>query len=379
MKQAVIVDAARTPFGRRNGVLAGYHPVELLGLTQRGILDRNDFDPALIEQAIGGCVTQAGEQASNVTRTAWLHAGLPSATGCTTIDCQCGSSQQATHLIAALIATGSIRAGLSCGVEVMSRVPLMSNMPGPTGKPKPASWTIDLPNQFVGADRIAANRSITRSDLDAFGLRSQTLAARAWDSGRMDHQIIAVPSRTESGGMITRDEGLRASTAAGLAGLKPALEGGLHTPGTISQISDGASAVLMMEAELAAELGLRPRARIISQALVGGDPYYQLDSPVQATERILARSGMSIADIDVFEINEAFAAVCLSWQRVHDVDLDKVNVNGGAIAVGHPVGASGTRLIGAAIEEMERSDRHTALVTICSGGAMATATILERM
>ena len=373
---AVIVEAVRTPIGRRGGVLAGLHAAEILGAAQVALLERAGLDPAVAEQVAGGCVTQAGEQSSNVTRTAWLHAGLPYQTGCLTLDAQCGSGQQAVHLIAGLIAAGAISVGVGCGVEVMSRVPLRSNVGTGVGGPRPDSWDIDLPNQFVAAERIATRRGLTRADTDAFGLRSQTLAQAAWAEGRFGREITPVKA---AGGLVDRDEGLRATSADALARLTPVVEDGVHTAGTSSQISDGAAAVLLADADRARALGLRPRARIVAQCLLGAEPYYHLDGPVAATERVLAASGMTLADIDLFEVNEAFASVVLSWLRVLRPDEDKVNVNGGAIALGHPVGATGARLLTSALHELERRDASTALITMCAGGAMATATIIERL
>jgi acetyl-CoA C-acetyltransferase len=365
----VIVDAVRTPIGRRDGRLSGLHAAELLGTAVAGLLARR---PGVTpEQAIGGCVTQGGEQSGNITRTAWLHAGLPQETGCTTIDAQCGSAQQAAHLIAGLIAIDAISAGVACGVESMSRVPLRANL-GDAGRPRPDSWDIDLPNQFVAAERIAVRRGITRDDLDRFGVRSQANAARAWSEGRFDREVIPA-------GDVTRDQGLRETTLDGLRGLRPVLPDGRHTAGTSSQISDGAAAVLLMDADRARTLGLRPRARIVAQCLVGAEPYYHLDGPVAATERVLTRAGMKIDDIDLFEVNEAFASVVLSWLAVHRADENRVNVNGGAIALGHPVGSTGARLITTALHELERSGGRTALITMCAGGAMSTASILERL
>jgi acetyl-CoA C-acetyltransferase len=373
---AVIVEAVRTPIGRRGGVLAGLHAAELLGAAQAALLERAGLDPAAAEQVAGGCVTQAGEQSGNITRTAWLHAGLPYQTGCLTLDAQCGSGQQAVHLIAGLIAAGAISVGVGCGVEVMSRVPLRSNVGAGVGTPRPDSWDIDLPNQFVAAERIAVRRGLTRTEIDAFGLRSQALAKAAWADGRFGREITPVKA---PGGLADRDEGLRATSMEALARLNPVVSGGVHTAGTSSQISDGAAAVLLADAARARELGLRPRARIVAQCLIGAEPYYHLDGPVAATERVLAASGMTLADIDLFEVNEAFAAVALSWLRVLRPDEDKLNVNGGAIALGHPVGATGARLITTALHELERRDASTALITMCAGGAMATATIIERL
>ncbi len=387
MGNPVIVAAARTPIGKRGGVLAGLHPAEILGAAQAGLLDRAGLDPADVEQVAGGCVTQAGEQSSNVTRTAWLHAGLPYQAGCLTLDAQCGSAQQAVHVVAGLIAAGAITAGLACGVEAMSRVPLGANRGAGVGTPRPASWDIDMPNQFVAAERIAERRGLTRVDLDEFGLRSQTRAARAWSEGWFEREVLPVKAPVLDGDgkptgetrVVDRDQGLRETSAEGLARLRPVLDGGLHTAGTSSQISDGAAAVLLLDADRASQLGLRPRARILAQCLIGAEPYYHLDGPVAATERVLASAGMAIGDIDLFEVNEAFASVVLSWQRVHQPDPERVNVNGGAIALGHPVGSTGARLITSALHELERRDAAVALVTMCAGGAMSTATIIERV
>ena len=386
MGSAVIVEAVRTPIGRRNGWLSGLHAAEILGAAQRALVERAGIDPALVEQVIGGCVTQAGEQSNSITRTAWLNAGLPWQTGATTIDSQCGSAQQANHLIAGLIATGAIEVGVACGVEAMSRVPLGANR-GDAGSPRPESWDIDLPNQFLAAERIAERRGFTREQLDAFGLASQQKAKAAWDAGHFDREVAPVdaPVLDDDGKptgeqrTVTKDQGLRDTTVEGLAGLKPVYDGALHTAGTSSQISDGAAAVLLMDEAKAKSLGLRPRARIVTQCLVGGEPYYHLDGPVQATSRLLERSGMSIGDIDLFEVNEAFASVPMSWLQVHGADPAKLNVNGGAIAIGHPVGSTGARLITTALHELERRDAATALITMCAGGALSTGTIIERI
>ncbi|MBO0856128.1 MAG: steroid 3-ketoacyl-CoA thiolase [Nocardia sp.] len=388
MGSPVIVEAARTPIGKRNGWLGGLHAAEILGAAQRGVLDRAHLDPALVEQVIGGCVMQVGEQGNNVTRTAWLHAGLPWQTAATTIDCQCGSAQQANHLIAGLIATDAIDIGLACGVEAMSHVPLGANVGENAGPRRPASWNIEMPNQFEAAERIAKRRGITRDDVDEFGVRSQRLAAQAWSEGRFDREVLVLagaPQVDKEGTLtgekldVSRDQGLRETNRESLAKLKPVLEGGVHTAGTSSQISDGAAAVLLMDEQAAARADLRPRARIVTQCLVGAEPEFHLDGPVQATERLLARSGMSVSDIDIFEINEAFASVALSWASVHKPDMDRVNVNGGAIAIGHPVGSTGSRLITTALHELERSDKSVAMVLMCAGGALATGTIIERL
>ena len=376
MGSAVIVEAVRTPIGRRGGTLAGLHAAEILGAAQSALLERAGIQASDVEQVAGGCVTQAGEQSNNITRTAWLHAGLPYQAGCLTLDAQCGSAQHAVHLIAGLIAADAISVGIGCGVEAMSRVPLRSNVGTGVGSPRPDTWDIDLPNQFAAAERIARRRGLPRAEIDAFGLRSQALARAAWAEGRFDREITPVKA---AGGMVDRDEGLRETSLDGLARLKPVLDDGVHTAGTSSQISDGAAAVLVADADRARSLGLRPRARIVAQCLIGAEPYFHLDGPIAATERVLAASGMTLADIDLFEVNEAFAAVALSWLRVLAPDEERVNVNGGAIALGHPVGATGARLITTALHELERRDASTALITMCAGGAMATATIIERV
>ncbi|MFS2291532.1 MAG: steroid 3-ketoacyl-CoA thiolase [Actinomadura sp.] len=385
MGTPVIVEAVRTPLGKRNGWLAGMKAQAVLAHALGALVGRAGIDAAEVEQVFAGCVTQAGEQGGHVGRYAWLYAGLPWQTGVTTIDAQCGSAQQAVHLAASQIAAGVVDVAIGCGVEVMSRSPLGSNvMPA---NPRPDDWSLDMPNQFEAAERIAARRGITRADLDAFGARSQQLAAKAWADGRFDREIapITAPVLDAEGNVtgetreVTRDQGLRETTVDGLAALKPVLPDGLHTAGTSSQISDGAAAVLLMSEEKAKALGLRPRARITTQALVGSEPYYHLDGPVQSTERVLRRSGMTMNDIDITEINEAFASIVLSWASVHKPDMDKVNVNGGAIALGHPVGATGSRLVTTALHELERRDAGTALVTMCCGGALSTATILERI
>lgn len=383
MSSPVIVDAARTPYGRRGGALSGFHAVDLLALAQRGLLDRAGIDPSLVEEVVGGCVTQAGQQSANVTRMAWLHAGLPQEAGAATIDAQCGSAQLAVHQLAAQVAAGTIEVGVACGVEVMSQVPLLANLAldaeggAPYGRPRPPSWSVDLPSQFEAADRIAARRGIDREALDAFGLRSQQRARHAWEHGRLDRQVM--PVTRPDGVTVSRDEGLRETSSAALAGLRPIRDGGLHTAGTASQISDGASAALVMDEARARALGLVPRARLRAQCLVGAEPEFLLDGPVRAAEVLLKRTGLTVADLDVVEVNEAFASVPMSLAQVHGVDFDRLNVNGGAIALGHPVGSTGIRLIATAIDELERTDGTLALVAICTGGALATGAIIERL
>ncbi|MFH5206932.1 steroid 3-ketoacyl-CoA thiolase [Antrihabitans sp. NCIMB 15449] len=387
MGSPVIVEAVRTPIGKRRGWLAGLHAAEILGAVQRGIIDRSGIDPTLVQQVIGGCVTQAGEQSNNITRTAWLHNGLPWQAGATTIDCQCGSAQQANHLIAGLIAMDAIDVGIACGVEAMSRVPLGANVGENAGPRRPDSWDIDLPNQFEAAERIARRRGISRADVDALGVSSQQRAKQAWLEGRFDREVLPVTAPvldkdgnpTGETAVVDRDQGLRDTTLESLARLKPVLENGVHTAGTSSQISDGAAAVMLMDEAKARALGLTPRARIISQCLVGAETEFHLDGPVQATQRLLELSGMKIGDFDLFEVNEAFASVALSWAAVHRPDPDLVNVNGGALALGHPVGSTGARLITTALHELERRDGSTALITMCAGGALSTGTIIERI
>ncbi|NYG57569.1 acetyl-CoA C-acetyltransferase [Nocardioides daedukensis] len=387
MGKPVIVEAVRTPQGKRRGWLAGLHPAELLGAAQVEVLRRSGIDPELVDQVIGGCVTQAGEQSNNMVRRAWMHAGLPNHTASTVIDAQCSSAQQSTHLINSMIAAGAISVGVACGIESMSRIPLGGNVPKGLGDPRPSSWDIDLPNQFEGADRIVRDRGFNRSQVDEFGLWSQQKARAAVDAGHFDREIFGVEAPvldaegnpTGQTQVVKTDQGLRETTLEGLAQLAPVLEGGVHTAGTSSQISDGASALLLMDEDLALSLGLTPRARIISSCLVGADPYYHLDGPVQATEKLLKDTGMGIGDIDICEVNEAFAGVVMSWAKVHEVPEEKINVNGGAIAIGHPVGSTGTRLLTTALHELERRDAQTALVSMCAGGAQASGTIIERI
>ena len=387
MPNPVIIEAVRTPIGKRKGWLAGVHPATLLAAAQKEVIRRAGIEPSVVEQIVGGCVTQAGEQAANVTRNAWLSTGYAYEVAATTVDCQCGSSQQANHFIAGLIAVGAIDVGIACGVEAMSRVGLGANVFNGPGFFQPEEWPWDnAQTQFQAAERIAQKRGIGREEVDAFGLASQRKALRAQGEGRFDREIVPVEAPvmgeegpTDKKQTVVKDQGPRETSMDGLAGLKPVQEDGIHTAGNSSQISDGASAVLWMSEDKAKELGLKPRARITTQALVGSDPYYLLDGPIDATERALKRSGMKMTDFDLVEINEAFASVVLSWARVHKPDMDKVNVNGGAIALGHPVGATGSRLITTALHELERTGKSTALITMCCGGALATASVLERI
>jgi acetyl-CoA C-acetyltransferase len=330
------------------------HPADLLGVVQRAIVDRSDVDPERVGQVVGGCVSQVGEQSFNVTRTAWLAAGLPLSVAATTLDTQCGSSQQATNLATSLVGSGTVDVAIACGVEVMSRIPIGSNSSKSLGLGVPIPKTYfeqyEMTSQFEGAERIADKWGVTRDDADRFGFASQERAARAWDEGRFERQVVEVvaPDVDEDGNptgsthTVGRDEGLRETTLEKLATLKPvAREDGVHTAGNSSQISDGAAAVLLASEAAANDLGLRARARIVDTCLVGVDPVLMLTGPIDATQRLLDRSGLSIDDIDVFEINEAFASVVLAWAREVGADLDRTNPNGGAIALGHPLGATG--------------------------------------
>jgi acetyl-CoA C-acetyltransferase len=385
--QPVIVEAVRTPIGKRNGWLAGLHAAELLAAAQVELVKRAGIEPGIVEQIVGGCVTQAGEQASNVTRNAWLSAGLPYETAATTVDCQCGSAQQANHFVNNLVAADAIEIGIACGIEAMSRVGLGANVFNGPGSSKPDPFPWDMPDQFTAAERIAQNRGISRGDVDWLGLESQRKAARAVEEGRFEREIapIEVPVRGDDGQptgerqLVAQDQGPRETTAEGLAKLQPVLPDGMHTAGNSSQISDGAAAVLWMDEQRARAEGFTPRARIVAQVLVGDDPYYHLDGPRAATTRVLDKAGMTMADMDLFEVNEAFASVVMSWAQEHEPDWDKVNVNGGAIALGHPVGATGSRLITTILHELERTDGTLGLVSMCCGGALATGTVIERL
>jgi acetyl-CoA C-acetyltransferase len=392
MSDVVIVEAVRTPIGRRNGGLASVHPADLLATVLTEIVQRAGVDPAEVGQVVTGCVSQVGEQSFNVGRTAWLSAGLPLTTAATTVDTQCGSSQQATNLATSLVGSGVVDVAIACGVELMSRVPIGSNSSKKLGLgvpiPKTYFGQYEFTSQFEGAERIADKWGVSRADTDEFGLASQQRAAKAWAEGRFDTQVVPVdaPDVDEEGKPtgsthhVARDEGLRDTTIEALAGLKPvARPDGVHTAGNSSQISDGASAVLMMTADKAAALGLTPRARVVDTCLVGVDPVLMLTGPIDATQRLLERTGLTIGDIDLFEVNEAFASVVLAWQREVGADLDRTNPNGGAIALGHPLGATGGFLMTKALHELERSDKTTALVTMCCGGGLGTGTIIERL
>jgi acetyl-CoA C-acetyltransferase len=392
MTDVVIIDAVRTPVGRRGGGLSTLHPGELLGIAQQALVERTGIDPAEVGQVVAGCVSQVGEQAFNIGRTAWLAAGLPQSVAATTVDTQCGSSQQATNLATALVAGGAVDVAVACGVEVMSRVPIGSsgNKKLGFGVPIPKTYfgRYEMTSQFEGAERIADKWGISRQDTDEFGLRSQQRAAQAWAEDRFATQIVPVtaPDADEDGNLldsthtVTRDEGLRETSLDKLAQLKPvARPDGVHTAGSSSQISDGAAAVLLMTADKARALGLAPKARIVDTCNVGVDPVLMLTGPIDATTHLFERTGMTMADIDVTEINEAFASVVLSWAKEHDPDMDTVNPNGGAIALGHPLGGTGAVLLTKALHELERADKETALVTMCCGGGLGTGTIIQRV
>jgi acetyl-CoA C-acetyltransferase len=386
----VIVSAVRSPLGKRNGGLATVHPADLLGAVQREAVDRAGVAPEVIGQVVGGCVSQTGEQTFDIARTAWLAAGLPIGVAATTVDAQCGSSQQATSFAAALVKGGVVDAALGCGIESMSRVPLGAAVQAGPGRPIPKSYfaQYEYATQFEAAERIADKWGITRGDCDELGYESQARAATAWQEGRFEREVLPIDAPdldddgkpTGSTHHVARDEGLRETTLEGLAKLKPvARDDGVHTAGTSSQITDGAAAVVLMTAARAKELGVTPRARIVDQCLLGVDPVMMLTGPIDATRRMLDRTGLTMSDFDTVEINEAFASVVLAWARELGPDMAKVNPNGGAIAIGHPVGATGARLVTTALHELERTDGTFALVTMCCGGGLGTGTVLERV
>jgi len=386
----VIVEAARSPLGRRNGGLATVHPADLLATVLGAVVERAGIDPESVGQVVGGCVTQTGEQTFNITRTAWLRAGLPISAAATTVDAQCGSGQQAANVAAALVGSGVVDVAMACGVESMSRIPLgvaVSNGPG-RPLPKPYFEQYEYTTQFEAAERIADQWGITRADCDHFGLESQVRAARAWREDRFAREVVPIdaPDVDDDGGLtgtthrVERDEGLRETSLEKLAALKPvAREDGVHTAGSSSQVTDGAAAVLLATAGRARELGLIPRARIVDQCLVGVDPVMMLTGPIDATRHLLQRTGLEMDDIDTVEINEAFASVVLAWARELEPNMGRVNPNGGAIALGHPLGATGARLITSALHELEATDGRLGLVTMCCGGGLGTGTIIERL
>ena len=388
MNTAVIVDAIRTPLGRRNGKLKNWHPVDLVAETMKALIERTGLDPVLVDDVVMGCVMQVGEQAANIGRNAVLAAGWPHSVPGTTIDRQCGSSQQAAHFAAQGVIAGAYDIVVAAGVEVMTRVPMGSSMmDGKYGFPfGPAIGARYAPEgglvpQGISAELIADKWDISRDDMDAFGVRSQAYALRATVEGRFEREIL--PVLDAEGHMMTTDEGLRDTTMESLGKLKPSFraveDGGRVTPGNASQITDGASAILIMSEERAKQLGLTPRARFVNFSLAGDDPRYMLTAPIPATHKVLQRAGMSIDDIDLIEINEAFASVVLAWEKDLHPDMDRVNQNGGAIALGHPLGCSGARLMTTLLNELERTGGRYGLQTMCEGGGMANATIIERL
>lgn len=386
MREAVIVDAVRTPVGRRNGMLKGWHPVDLMAQVLRGLVERSGIEPESIDDVIVGCVAQVGEQGLNVGRNAVLAAGFPESVPGTTVDRQCGSSQQAIHFAAQGVVSGAYDIVIAGGVEAMTRVPMGSNSQGP-GKPfgplMEERYEHKLVHQGISAELIAQKWELSRAELDALSLESHRRASQATSEGRFSSQILPIPVTLEDGTttLFERDEGIRADTSLErLAGLKPAFKAdGLITAGNSSQISDGAAAVLIMERATAERLGLKPRARFVSFALAGDNPIYMLTAPIPATRKALAKANLSLEQIDLIEINEAFASVVLAWQRETQADLSKVNVNGGAIAIGHPLGASGARLAVFLLNELERRGARYGLQTMCEGGGMANAMIIERI
>jgi acetyl-CoA acetyltransferase family protein len=388
MQNAVIVDTLRTPLGKRNGRLKDWHPVDLAGVALRELVARTGIDPTQIDDVIMGCVMQVGEQSLNIARNAVLAAGLPETIPGTTVDRQCGSSQQAAHFAAQGVMAGAYDIVIAAGVEVMTRVPMGSAVADgkygyPFGPMVSARYAPDggLVPQGISAEMIADKWSITREDMDRFAARSQAYAARATAEGRFEREIL--PVLDSDGILMTTDEGIRDSPYEKLQTLKPAFrseeEGGRVTAGNSSQITDGASAMLIMSEEKCRALGLTPRARFVNFGLAGDNPQLMLTAPIPATQKALQRAGLTMADMDLTEINEAFASVVLAWEKELHPDMNKVNVNGGAIALGHPLGASGTRLMTTLLSELERTGGRYGLQTMCEGGGMANATIIERL
>jgi acetyl-CoA acetyltransferase family protein len=384
-REAVIVEAVRTPIGRghrEKGYYRNLHPNVLLGACYQGVLERSGIDPLIVDDVISGCVQQIGEQSYNIARTAWLQAGLPIEVPATTVDRQCGSAQQAVNFGATLIASGVADVVIGAGVEHMGHIPFSVGEDAQTRYGVPFTEELlaihPIVGQGLGAEMIADEWEIPRSELDELALRSHQLAHQATEEGRFEREIIPMDCNGET---VVADQGIRPGTSLeALSGLKPAFKpDGKITAGNSSQISDGASAVLLMSAEKAKELGLRARARVIDQTTVGCDPVKMLEGPIPATAKILQRNGMTISDIDLFEINEAFAPVIAAWSRAHNPDMERVNVNGGAMALGHPVGSTGARLITTILHELERSDKEIGFVTMCCGGGLGTGTLIQRI
>ncbi len=393
MHEVVIVDAVRSAVGRRDGALGRVHPADTLGPVMMALLDRVGVSAAQVDQVVGGCINKLGAQGMNIIRTAWLSHGGAETTPCITVDAQCGSSQEAAMLGHSLIRSGMADMVVACGVENMTRLRIGADAFGlPDGYGKPVSSTYfehrEFTSQFEGAERMAEKYQVTRADADQFGLDSQLRAARAWREGRFNSQVIPldVPAFDEAGKKtgeswrFERDEILRDTSLEALAGLKPvARADGIHTAGTSSQIADGAAAVLLMRAETAQQMGLAPLARVVETALVGCDPVLMLEGPIPATRKLLAATGLEPSDIDVFEVNEAFASVVLSWAKTVGADLARVNPNGGAIALGHPLGATGCFLLTKATHELQRSGGNYGLISMCCGGGLGTGTLIQRV
>jgi acetyl-CoA acyltransferase len=386
MREAVIVEALRTPIGRRGGQLKDWHPVDLLAQVLSALIVRTHLDPVLIDDVIIGCVSQVGEQSQNIARNAVLAAGFPEVVPGTTVDRQCGSSQQAIHFAAQGVISGAYDIVIAGGVESMTRVPMGSSVQGvalPFGQRMEQRYHGQLIHQGLSAELIAQKWSLARQDLDVYSLESHRRAAYATEEQRFVSQIVPIPVIQENGEMklFERDEGIRSdSSLEKLAGLRPAFtDDGVITAGNASQISDGAAATLIMERTVAERLGLQPRARFIAFALAGDSPIMMLTAPIPATQKVLERAGLSLDEIDLIEINEAFASVVLAWQRETGADMSKVNVNGGAIALGHPLGASGARLTTVLLHELERTDGRYGLQTMCEGGGLANAMLIERL
>ena len=394
MADVVIVEAVRTAIGKKNGTLAHTHPIDILGPVLSEVLRRANVEPAQVGQVLGGCIDQVGAQSGNITRTAWLGAGLPVATACQTINTACGSSQQALGLAYSLVASGVEDVAVACGVENMSMVPLGSDAydGAKAGHGKPVNrryfeyheWT----SQFEGAERVATKYGIKRDDTDALGLESQRRARQAVDEGRFEGQILPIQAnqvdadgkRVDGTVTFATDEVLRATSREALAGLQPvARADGIHTAGSASQIADGAAAVVLMSAQKATELGVRARARVLQTCLVGCDPVLMLEGPIPATRKLLDRQGLGIGDVDLVEINEAFASVVLAWMGELGADPARVNPNGGAIALGHPLGGTGCILTTKALHELERVDQEIGLITMCCGGGLGTGTLIQRL
>jgi len=387
MENVYIIEAVRSPIGKRGKGLAGLMPADLLGKVQSAAIERSGVPAEKIGQVIGGCVSQIGEQTFNITRLAWLSQGLPEDIAATTIDSQCGSSQQATSLGAAMVSSGMEDIVLCCGVEMMSRVPLGSAMKD--GSPMGESYFehYEPTSQFQGAAMIAEEYQISRADTDAFGLSSQERALRAREEGRFEREIVPIEAPvldaegqpTGETQIISADEGIRATNLEALGGLNPVPGQDIHTAGTSSQVSDGAAVVILANQKAVDELGLTPRARILASTLVGCDPVTMLKGPIPASRKVLAQTGLAVEDIDVFEVNEAFASVVLAWQKELKPNPENVNPNGGAIALGHPTGSTGARLITSALHELERKDGRFGLIAMCCGGGLGTGTIIEKL